>query len=520
MSQIQGAHSGKVVIIDYGSQVTQLIARRTREAGVYSEIRSCLTPVAKILGNNPAAIILSGGPASVMEPDAPKLAPAILQAGIPILGICYGMQLLATNLGGKLKCSNKREYGPAKLNLIAPSPLWDGLDASIPSLVWMSHGDTVQEAPKGFTVTGATDSVAIAAIANENERIYGLQFHPEVHHSADGRRMLENFLFKVAKIVPSWNMNSFIEESIAAIRKQVGNGHVICALSGGVDSAVAAALIHKAIGKQLHCVFVDNGLLRLNEAELVISTLKEHFDLDITAVNASALFLERLKGVEDPEKKRKIIGHTFIEVFNREAGRLPKVDFLAQGTLYPDVIESISPKGPSAVIKSHHNVGGLPSSMKLQLVEPLRELFKDEVRKVGIELNIPEEIIWRQPFPGPGLAIRILGEVTKERLDVLRQTDKIAREELRAQGYERKIWQGFTVLLPVRAVGVMGDARTYENVIALRCVDSVDAMTADWSRLPYELLATISSRIINEVQGVNRVVYDISSKPPATIEWE
>lgn len=507
-----------VIILDYGSQVTQLIARRVREAGVYSEIQPWNISISKLKELAPAAIILSGGPASALESNAPGLNPEILAMNVPILGICYGMQLLALALGGSITPSSSREYGPAQLDLISPSPLWKGVQDR--SQIWMSHGDTVSSLPEGFKTIGSTNTIKIAAIANEEKRIYGLQFHPEVHHSVAGVQILQNFIFQIAGLTPDWNMASFTEDTIATLRERLGDSQVICALSGGIDSTVVAVLLNKAIGNRLHCVFVNNGLLRLQEPEEVTETLKNHFDLNLIAIDAANIFLDKLKGVEDPEQKRKIIGHTFIEVFDAEAKKLPQVSYLAQGTLYPDVIESISQKGPNAVIKSHHNVGGLPETMKLSLVEPLRELFKDEVRKVAVELGIPDSIVWRQPFPGPGLAIRVLGAVSEERLHVLRQADRIVQEELRASGWHRKIWQGFAILLPLRTVGVMGDDRTYDNVIALRCVDSVDAMTADWSRLPPELLARISSRIINEVAGVNRVVYDISSKPPATIEWE
>ena len=513
------AHS-KVIIIDYGSQVTQLIARRVREAGVYSEIHACDVTADAVRDMRPSAVILSGGPASVGEEDAPALDKGLLDLGVPVLGICYGMQLLAQSLGGTLAQSRTREYGPADLTLRAPCALWEGLDPAAPSRVWMSHGDRVTAPPPGFAVTASTATLDIAAMADEQRRIYAVQFHPEVHHSVDGDRMLRNFLFGVAHIVPDWTMSSFVERAVREAAGTVGDRHVVCALSGGIDSTVVAVLLHKAIGHRLHCIFVDNGLLRLNEAEQVAGYLREHFDLNLTVVQARDRFLNLLKGVEDPEKKRKIIGHTFIDIFEEESHKLPSVDFLAQGTLYPDVIESVSHKGPSAVIKSHHNVGGLPDTMKLRLIEPLRELFKDEVRKVAAELGMPESIVWRHPFPGPGLAIRILGEITEERLHILRQADAIVQEELRESGWYRKVWQGFAVLLPLKTVGVMGDGRTYEHVIALRVVDSVDAMTADWSRLPPDLVARMSGRIINEVKGVNRVVYDVSSKPPSTIEWE
>ncbi len=510
----------KVIIIDYGSQVTQLIARRVREAGVYSEIHPCVVTAKQVKAMRPSAIILSGGPASVGEKDAPALDKGFLDLGVPVLGICYGMQLLAYNLGGGLEQSETREYGPADLKFVRSCALWDGIDISKASRVWMSHGDTVKTPPAGFLVTGSTDTLEVAAMADEARRIYAVQFHPEVHHSVDGDTMLRNFLFKIAKITPDWTMSSFVERVVKEVRETVGDGHVVCALSGGVDSTVVAVLLHKAIGKNLHCIFVDNGVLRSGEGDEVVNYLREHFDLNLKLVNAQDRFLDLLAGVEDPEKKRKIIGHTFIDVFDEEAKAIGNVEWLAQGTLYPDVIESVSHKGPSAVIKSHHNVGGLPEKMNMKLIEPLRELFKDEVRQVGAELGMPESVIWRQPFPGPGLAIRVIGEVTRERLEILRKADTIVQQELRDAGWYRKIWQGFAVLLPLKTVGVMGDGRTYEHVIALRCVDSVDAMTADWARLPYDLLERISRRIINEVKGVNRVVYDVSSKPPSTIEWE
>jgi GMP synthase (glutamine-hydrolysing) len=509
-----------VVILDFGSQYTQLIARRVREAGVYSEIHPCNISTEELKALNPSALILSGGPSSVLGEDSPLVNPDILNWGLPVLGICYGMQLMSHLLGGRISASTDREYGRAELEVLTDCPLWENLPEEGTHNVWMSHGDHVDAVPEGFVVTARTSSVEIAAMADPSRKFYALQFHPEVVHTDDGELILHNFLFKVADLKAGWTMASFVDTAIEQMREQVGDAHVVCGLSGGIDSTVAALLLHKAIGKRLHCIFVDNGLLRMNERQEVIGFLEEHFDLNLISVDARDLFLDKLEGVTDPEEKRKIIGYTFIDVFEAEAKKLKDVKFLAQGTLYPDVIESVSFKGPSAVIKSHHNVGGLPEKMDLALVEPLRELFKDEVRKVAMELGMPDFIIWRHPFPGPGLAIRVIGEITRDRLEILRQADRIVQQELQASDWYRKVWQGFAVLLPLKTVGVMGDDRTYEHVIALRIVDSLDAMTADWSRLPSEILARMSNRIINEVKGVNRVVLDISSKPPSTIEWE
>jgi GMP synthase (glutamine-hydrolysing) len=508
----------KVLILDFGSQYTQLIARRIREQNVYSEIQPCNYSFEKIKAFEPSAIVLSGGPSSVFAKDAPSLDLRILELGIPILGICYGIQLLAHLLGGKVVPSAKREYGRAEFKAHRASNLFH--DVKEKGIVWMSHGDSLEKIPAGFVNIGESENTPHCAIANPARKLYGVQFHPEVVHTEEGTQILHNFLFRIAGIKAGWNMASFLATEKEKIRRQVGRDKVICGLSGGVDSTVAALIIHEAVRDQLECIFINNGLLRKNEAQKVQDTFREHFRIKLHYVNASERFLKKLKGVVDPEQKRKIIGNEFIYVFEEQAKQIKGAKFLAQGTLYPDVIESVSFKGPSATIKSHHNVGGLPERMGLQLVEPLRELFKDEVRDLGRELGMPNELTHRQPFPGPGLAIRILGEVTPESLEILREADDILVSEIKAAEWYYRVWQSFAVLLPVKTVGVMGDERTYENVLAMRCVTSVDGMTADWVSLPPDLLARISNRIINEVRGVNRVVYDISSKPPATIEWE
>ena len=508
-----------ILIVDFGSQYNQLIARRVRETQVFCQIEPPSVPVERIKALNPRGIILSGGPSSIYEQNSPKIDRAIFDLGIPVLGICYGMQFMADALGGAVQCSEKREYGFAELSIIDAGAVFK--DIASPTSCWMSHGDTVKTLPGGFHATAHTSNTPVAAMADPQRKFFGLQFHPEVDHTPLGKKMLANFLFEVCGCENDWTMKSFAANAIEEIRETVGDKKVILGLSGGVDSSVTAVLIHKAVGKRLTCIFVDNGLLRKNEREKIQKVLRQHLDLNIRFVNAGARFLAALAGVTDPEKKRKIIGRIFMDVFDAEANKIRGAEFLAQGTLYPDVIESISAfGGPSAVIKSHHNVGGLPKKMKLKLVEPLKFLFKDEVRLLGKELGLPDELVWRQPFPGPGLAIRIIGEVTRKRLNILREVDAVLLEEIRGAGFYRKLWQSFAVLLPLKSVGIMGDQRTYENIVAIRAMTSQDAMTADWARLPHDLLGKISNRIINEVKGVNRVVYDISSKPPSTIEWE
>ena len=516
------AHPDTVLIIDFGSQVTQLIARRVREAGVYSEIVPFQSAGEGFRRLKPKAVILSGSPASVTEVDAPSVPQEVFQAGVPVLGICYGQQTMCAQLGGHVEAGLHREFGRAFMEVQKPSPLFDGIWAEgTRHQVWMSHGDRVTELPEGFAIVGTSPGAPFAAIADESRRFYGVQFHPEVIHTPDGAKLLSNFVHKIAGLAGDWTMAAFKDQAIAEIRKKVGDGRVICGLSGGVDSSVAAVLIHEAIGEQLTCIFVDHGLLRMNEAEEVVSMFRDHYNIPLVHVQAQDTFLDALEGEMDPEVKRKTIGRLFIETFEAEASKLGGADFLAQGTLYPDVIESVSfTGGPSVTIKSHHNVGGLPERMNMKLVEPLRELFKDEVRKLGRELGLPEHFVGRQPFPGPGLAIRCPGGVTRDKLRILREADAIYLDEIRKAGLYDAIWQAFAVLLPVQTVGVMGDGRTYEFVCALRAVTSVDGMTADFYPFDMDFLGSAATRIINEVRGINRVVYDVTSKPPGTIEWE
>jgi GMP synthase (glutamine-hydrolysing) len=511
-----------IVVLDFGAQYSQLIARRIREQNVFAVVLPCNASLAEIQSYRPAGIVLSGGPSSVYDADAPPADEKVLHLGLPVLGICYGLQFMVYKLGGKVRAADKREYGHAQVEILnASSPLFKGLSGPLP--VWMSHGDEADELPPGFELIGKTSN-AVAAIQNPAGKYYAVQFHPEVHHTPRGTEILRNFVFDICGLKPDWSPLSFIEETIASVRKTVGSGRVICGLSGGVDSSVAAELVHRAVGNQLTCIFVNNGVLRKNEFQNVQKNLREKLGIKIDAVDATERFLSKLAGVTEPEKKRKIIGNEFIAVFEEEAHRIEqiegKVDWLVQGTLYPDVIESRSVRGPSQVIKSHHNVGGLPEKMKLKLIEPLKELFKDEVRRIGRDLGMPDDILQRQPFPGPGLAVRILGEVTAERVALLQEADDIVVTEIKRAGLYTKIWQSFAVLLPVMSVGVMGDMRTYAYTCAIRAVHSEDGMTADWVPLPHEVLKTISSRIVNEVKGINRVVYDITSKPPGTIEWE
>ncbi len=513
-------HKDWVAILDFGSQYTHLIARRIRECGVYSEIVACNIAADMLLSKAPKAIILSGGPASVFSRTSPMCDKRIFSLGVPVLGICYGAQLMAKLLGGKVTQAKLREYGSASLRVKTGQGLFKGLAGT--ETVWMSHGDKINRLPKGFKIIGSTNNAKIAAMMNGGKKLYGLQFHPEVVHTPKGKKILRNFLFDIADCKPSWNMRSFVKDSIQLLRKNINDEKVLCALSGGVDSSVLAVLLYKAIGENLVAIFINNGLLRKDEEKLIKERFKKHYHMNVRIVNAESVFLDGLKGIKAPETKRRIIGKLFIKVFEKEARKIGKrIKFLAQGTLYPDVIESRSAfGGPSAVIKTHHNVGGLPPHLKFKLIEPLKELFKDEVRLVGKELGLPQEIIYRHPFPGPGLAVRVIGAVTRERLNILRKADWILNDEIKRSGLYRKLWQSFCVLLPIKTVGVMGDKRTYENVVAIRAVTSEDAMTAHWAKLPHEILEKISSRIINEVKGINRVVYDISTKPPSTIEWE
>ncbi|WP_125152887.1 glutamine-hydrolyzing GMP synthase [Clostridium rectalis] len=505
-----------VLIVDFGGQYNQLIARRVRENNVYCEIIPYNYSIEKIKEKNPKGIIFTGGPKSVYGEGAPRIDKEIFELGVPVLGICYGQQLTSFTLGGKVQSAEVREYGKTEVKLNNSCAIFDGVKEN--EICWMSHTDFVSEVPQGFEIVGTTSQCPVAAMANIDKKIYGVQFHPEVEHTPFGKKMLSNFLFKVCELKGDWSMTSFAEEKIAKIKKLVGDKKVICALSGGVDSSVAAVLVHKAIGKQLTCIFVDHGLLRKDEGDQVEKIFKQQFDMNLIRVNAQERFLGKLKGISDPERKRKIIGEEFIRVFEEEANKLGEIDFLVQGTIYADVVESGT--NTSATIKSHHNVGGLPEDLQFKLIEPLRELFKDEVRAVGEELGIPHKLVWRQPFPGPGLAIRVLGEVREEKLSIVREADAIFREEVANAGLEGKIWQYFACLPNIQSVGVMGDERTYCHTVALRAVTSSDGMTSDWAKIPYEVLDKVSRRIVNEVKGVNRIVYDVTSKPPSTIEWE
>ncbi len=508
-----------ILIIDFGSQYNQLIARRVREHRVFCQVEPPTIGVKAIRNLNPDGIILSGGPSSIYDKNSPRIHKAIFNLGIPILGICYGFHFMADTLGGTVKGSKKREYGFADMRIRSHDHLFADVDDQ--TTCWMSHGDTIKKLPRGFKITASTPSTRIAAAAHARKKFFGVQFHPEVAHTPQGKKIIHRFLFDICKCKRRWTMKNFAIQAVDRIRETVGDSRVILGLSGGVDSSVTALLIHRAIGNHLTCIFVDNGLLRLNEREKIEKAMKRHLNINIRFVSAKRRFLSALTGVTDPEKKRKIIGKVFMDVFESEAKKIKNAAFLAQGTLYPDIIESRSAfGGPTSVIKSHHNVGGLPKKMKLKLVEPLQYLFKDEVRKLGKTLGLSDELVWRQPFPGPGLAIRIIGEITTRRLTILRQADDLLLQEIKAAGYYKKLWQSFAVLLPIKSVGVMGDKRTYENILAIRAVNSTDAMTADWAKLPHKFLAKVSNRIINEVNGVNRVVYDISSKPPSTIEWE
>lgn len=511
-------HPQKILILDFGSQYTQLIARRIRESKVYSEIHPHNYPLSKIIDEKPAGIILSGGPMSVYDSGSPRIPDQLFELGIPVLGLCYGLQLIAQTNNGKVEPAQNREYGKAHIELLGGDPLLNSVADN--SIVWMSHGDYITKLPDGFRVSAKTENSPICAISNPDKKIFGLQFHPEVAHTADGAKIINNFLFNICNCKADWTSENFIHSAIDEIKNKVGNKKAICALSGGVDSSVAAILVHKALAGNLICIHVDTGMMRKNESANIIRMFKDHYHLNLIHVDSSELFLSRLNGISDPEKKRKIIGNTFIEVFEKEAAEFKDAQYLIQGTLYPDVIESVSVKGASATIKTHHNVGGLPEKMNLKLIEPFRELFKDEVREIGKELGLPGQFLKRHPFPGPGLAVRVLGEITSERLNILRDADDIFINELISSGVYDKIWQAFAVLLPVQSVGVMGDARTYENVLALRAVTSTDGMTADWYRFEHSLLENISNKITRSVRGINRVVYDISSKPPSTIEWE